>query len=127
MCCRLFRPAQTIWAAVVPLLTELDKQWGNFVGVYADFVNEETKRKWKWSRQMDQETKFWKKILIFCWAALLTIIWEAVTPVSIVLGIVVPVIMQYVMYDRPILNPITVALLVILPCKFVPGAAWRWI
>lgn len=60
-------------------------------------------------------------------AVALIFLWEALVPVSFVLGIVAPVLLQFVMYDRPLMNPITIALLLILPYKFCPGAAWRWI
>lgn len=120
-------PARALEAVATPILQEVDKQWVRFLNLYADFISEETKRKWKWSRQMDQETRFWKKVLTFCWAVALTFVWEALVPVSVVLGILAPVVMQFVMYDRPLMNPITIGLLLILPYKFCPGAAWRWI
>lgn len=120
-------PARTIGAVVKVILREADLVWAQFLSLYAHFVSEETKRKWKWSRQMDQETRFWRKILIFCWAVALTVVWEALVPVSVVWGILLPLVLQNVMYDRPLMNPITVALLLILPYKFCAGCAWRWI
>ncbi len=55
-----------------------------------------------------------------------TLLWEAVVPVSVVWGLVLPLFVSWVVFDRPIMNPIIVGLMLILPYKFIPGAAWRW-
>ena len=57
----------------------------------------------------------------------MTIVWEAIVPVSVAWGLVAPLAFQWFMYDRPIMNPVTVGLLIILPYKFCPGAALRWV
>ena len=56
--------------AVQPAAREAGRQWDRFANVYAEFTSEETKRKWKWSRQLDQERRFWAKVLKFCLGAL---------------------------------------------------------
>lgn len=55
-----------------------------------------------------------------------TLLWEAVVPVSVVWGLALPLFVSWVVFDRPIMNPIIVGLMLILPYKFIPGAAWRW-
>ena len=60
-------PARLLDTAWQPVAGEVQRQYGRFVNVYAGFTSEETKRKWKWSRQMDQERRFWVKCLKF-WA-----------------------------------------------------------
>lgn len=65
--CRTSSPARALEFVATPVLREADSQWVHFLNLYADFISEETKRKWKWSRQMDQESRFWKKVLTFCW------------------------------------------------------------
>ncbi len=56
-----------------------------------------------------------------------TVLYEALVPVSIVWGLAVPLVYQWAMFERPVMNPVTVAMLLILPYKFCPGAAWHWL
>ena len=52
-------------AAYQPVQRQADRQIERFAYVYADFTSEETKRKWKWSRQMAQEAKLWRSVVTF--------------------------------------------------------------
>lgn len=65
MVCRTSPPARLLNGAYQPVKQEFDRQFRRFAYVYADFTSEETKRKWKWSRQMSQEAKLWKSIVAF--------------------------------------------------------------
>lgn len=56
---------QLVHGAYKPVKQEFDRQFQRFAYVYADFTSEETKRKWKWSRQMAQEAKLWRSIVTF--------------------------------------------------------------
>ena len=55
-----------------------------------------------------------------------TMLWEALTPVSVFWGLAVPLFVNWVCYDRLIMNPIMVGLMLLLPYKFIPGAEFRW-
>ncbi len=58
-------PVRLANRAYQPVKREYDHQFRRFAFVYADFTSEETKRKWKWSRQMEREAKFWKSLVVF--------------------------------------------------------------
>lgn len=75
-------PAKLLDAAWQPVAGEVQRQYGRFVNVYAGYTSEETKRKWKWSRQMDQERRFWVKCLKF-WAGAP---WMCLNPNSVYLS-----------------------------------------
>lgn len=63
--CRASPPVQLAKAAYQPVQRQADRQIERFAYVYADFTSEETKRKWKWSRQMAQEAKLWRSVVTF--------------------------------------------------------------
>lgn len=57
----------------------------------------------------------------------MTVVWEVLVPVSFLWAVALPVHCAWSLYDRPIFNPITVGLLLMLPLKFYPGGPFRWI
>jgi hypothetical protein len=56
-----------------------------------------------------------------------TMVWEALTPVSVFWGLALPLFVNWVCYDRLVMNPIMVGLMLMLPYKFIPGAQFRWL
>jgi hypothetical protein len=56
-----------------------------------------------------------------------TMLWEALTPVSIFWGLALPLFVNWVCYDRLVMNPIMVGLMLMLPYKFIPGAEFCWL
>lgn len=103
------------------VLRLLRARWDAQVNKYAEFGGEETKRQWEWKRRTESERSLWVSIGRFVYVALLTVLWEAITPVSLVLAGLAPLFLAWIMYDKPLLSPIVVALVLMSPLKFPLG------
>ncbi|KAK9824210.1 hypothetical protein WJX72_008561 [[Myrmecia] bisecta] len=97
---------------------------------YEEFVNEETKRQWRWKRKTEKELKFWIDVKNFVLVLLMTMFWETIVPVSFFLALVIPVWAAWAVYDdRPIflLSPVGLGLLIMLPLKFTLFGPFKWL
>ena len=58
-------PLTAVDTALAPVRRRVWIAWRQFGYVWDDFNGEEAKRRWKWSRQREQEAKFWKSFVQF--------------------------------------------------------------
>jgi len=126
--------AEQRWAAAkasVPLLAAVA---AFFAGVanklreikmdYYDFCGEETKRKWRWEKRYQEESKIWFGIMVNVWLFCLTCIYQIVIPINLLLAVVPPLIVAILYSSRPWATGIAVALYIMLPIKFLPLTRW---
>ncbi len=66
-------------------------------------------------------------------AIMMTFCWQLMTPHSLLPSLLPPLWVSWAAsgkggpYRSFLFNPISFALIVMIPSKFVPGAYWRWI
>jgi hypothetical protein len=97
---------------------------------YNQFLAEETRRKWTWSKRNVAELALLNAVPPYAFFLAATLVWQAFTPVSLAFSLAAPLFLAWVAWDRWWLSPVAVGVLLTAPLKFAPwgitSACWVW-
>lgn len=113
-------------AALQPLfefLSKLQQQWEAVSEAYNQFLAEETKSKWTWSKRNKKELALLAAFPPYTLALALTLIFQAFTPVSFLCCFILPWYYSWAVWDTWWLSPVFVGTILMAPLKFAP---WGW-
>jgi len=94
---------------------------------YGSFATQEVKREWAWMRHTAKEWNLWLSFVKKTAVVIATLMWQIFIPVSVVLGLLLPMFISYVVYDHPLFSPIGLGLLLISPLKYLSFVGWVWL
>lgn len=104
-----------------------DEWWGIRNERYREFIADETRRKWEWQCRHEDEAAFWTSVVNGIIGIFATVLYEAVTPVSVLIAVVPPLWVAWALHENILKAPIFWALVVMMPMKFPPFHPFKWI